>query len=297
MLATNQYYAGRNRQALDSLSRARPYRDPTRQRALSHRFGWDPSLAILAFEVLVRLQLGLIDSATVISEQVQAELSTHSHATSIASAKFCAVTWPKAVLRDLEGLERGSAELLAYCSEKRVEQIRLLANMHFSYARAMREPEHANVAALRTAFDQVRSAGGFTGSSMILSNLAEASLAVGDLRQAEADLAQGLAFVEQTGERYYLADLHRLNGRLALRQEQPDLRRAESCFLKAIDTAHGQESRLLELRAANDLARLWRETKSNNDLRALIEPILAGIEGGAAAPDVQDARALLAAFG
>jgi class 3 adenylate cyclase/predicted ATPase len=296
MLATNQYYAGRNGQALDSLSRARPHRDPGRQRALSHRFGWDPSLAVLAFEVLVRFQLGLIDSATAISEQVQTELLTHAHATSIASARFCAVTWPKAVLRDLEGLERGSAELLAYCTEKKVEQIRLLANMHFSYARAMRDPERANVAALRTAFDQVRSAGGFTGSSMILSNLAEASLAAGDVRQAEADLAQGLAFVEQTGERYYLADLHRLSGRLALRQEQPDLQRAESCFLTAIDTAHRQESRLLELRAANDLARLWRETKSNNDLRALIEPILAGIEGGAAAPDVQDARALLAAL-
>ena len=296
MLATNQYYAGRNRRALDSLSRGRPYRDPSRQRALSHRFGWDPSLAILAFEVLVRLQLGLVDSATGISEQVQAELSTHTHATSIASARFCAVTWPKAVLHDLEGLERGSAELLAYCTEKRVEQIRLLANMHFSYARAMRDPEPANVAALRTAFEQVRSAGGFTGSSMILSNLAEVSLQAGDLRQADADLAQGFAFVEQTGERYYLADLHRLSGRLALRQEQPNLPRAEACFCKAIDVAQAQDCRLLELRAANDLARLWRETKSNNDLRALIEPILAAFEGGAAAPDVQEARALLAAL-
>ena len=296
MLATNQYYAGRNRQALDSLSRARSYRDPTRQRALSHRFGWDPSLAILAFEVLVRLQLGRIDSAIRISEQVQSELASHTHATSIASARFCAVTWPSAVLHDLEGLERGSAELLAYCTEKRVEQIRLLAAVHLGYARTMREPGKDNLVSLHAAFDRVRSAGGFAGSSIILSNLAEASLAVGDLRQAEADLAQGLAFVEQTGERYYLADLHRLSGRLALRQEQPDLRRAESCFRKAIDIAHGQDSRLLELRAANDLARLWRKAKSNNDLRALIEPILAGIEGGAAAPDVQDARALLAAL-
>lgn len=54
MLATNQYYAGHNRIGLDSLLRGKRYRDPTRQRALSHRFGWDPSLAILSFEVLVR---------------------------------------------------------------------------------------------------------------------------------------------------------------------------------------------------------------------------------------------------
>jgi predicted ATPase len=201
------------------------------------------------------------------------------------------------VLRDLTALEHGSAELLAYCTEKRVEQIRLLAALHYAYARAMREPGKDNLVALRAAFDRMRSAGGFTGSSMILSNMAEAALQAGDLKRAEADLAQGFAFVEQSGERYYLADLHRLSGRLALRKEQPDLARAEACFLEAIDVARGQHGRLLELRAANDLARLWREGNSNNDVRALIEPILAGIEGGETAPDVREARDLLAALG
>jgi predicted ATPase len=296
MLATNQYYAGHNDRALESLLRARQYRDPTRQRALSHRFGWDPSIAVLAFEVLVRLSRGFLDGAADISEHVQAEIATHTHATTIASARFCAVTWPKAVLRDLPALEQGSADLLAYCTEKRVEQIRLLAALHHAYARAMRAPGQDNVSAFRTAIDRMRSAGGFTGSSMILSQLAEAAMQAGDLKRAEADLVEGFAFVEQSGERYYLADLHRLGGRLALRQEQPDRSRAEACFVRAIDVARGQHGRLLELRAANDLARLWREGKSNNDVRALIEPILAVIEGGETAPDVREARDLLAAL-
>jgi len=48
---------------------------------------------------------------------------------------------------------------------------------------------------------------------------------------------------------------------------------------------------------ANDLGRLWRETGSPNDPRALLEPILAAIEGGEATRDVRSARALLAEIG
>jgi predicted ATPase len=118
----------------------------------------------------------------------------------------------------------------------------------------------------------------------------------GDLAGAEADLENGFAFVEQSGERYWLADLHRLSGHVALKRPEPDRLVAEACFVKAIEVAHGQEARLLELRAATDLARLWRDTRSGKDPRALLEPILAAIEGGAAARDVRNARALLAEF-
>ena len=78
---------------------------------------------------------------------------------------------------------------------------------------------------------------------------------------------------------------------------ETDRERAEACFLKAIEIAHGQEARLLELRAATDLARLWREAGAPNDPRALLEPILAAIEGGETTKDVRNARALLAEIG
>jgi hypothetical protein len=51
---------------------------------------------------------------------------------------------------------------------------------------------------------------------------------------------------------------------------------------------------MLELRAATDLARLWREAGAPNDSRVLLEPILAAIEGGETMRDVRNARALLA---
>jgi predicted ATPase len=159
----------------------------------------------------------------------------------------------------------------------------------------MREPVEANIVAMRQARIALGKSGGTTGNSIIMSSLAQCLLLAGDLGAAEAALNKGLAFVEQSGERYWLADLHRLSGQVALRQPDPDRARAEACFNKAIEVARGQDARLLELRAANDLGELWRGTRPSAEIRALVEPILGQIEGGTTALDVRNARALLAA--
>ena len=294
LLGTLQFYAGQNREALASLQKGGQYRDPKRQRALSYRFGWDPSLAVLCFEVLVRLSLGLLDSAAQISTRVQAELEGHPHPPSVATVTFCGRTWPMAVLADLEGLERYSAELVAFCEESKVEQIRLLGGLHHAYARAVREPNDSNITFIHAAVGAVRRSGSNAGNSILISNLAEALMVGGDLASAEAALKEAFAFVEQSGEGYWLADMHRLNGQIALKRPAPDRVRAEACFAKAIEVARRQDARLLELRAATDLARLWLDTNSGNDPRGLLASVLAKIEGGETTHDVRNARALLA---
>ena len=294
LLGTLQFYAGQNREALTSLRKGGQYREPKRQRALSYRFGWDPSLAVLCYEVLVRLSLGLLDSAAEISARVRVELEGHPHSPSVATVTFCGRTWPMAVLADLDGLERYSAELVSYCEEKKVEQIRLLGGLHHAYARAVREPNETNIAFIHAALKAVRRSGSNAGNSILISNLAEALLVGGDLASAESALKEAFAFVEQSGEGYWLADMHRLNGQIALKRPVPDWARAEACFAKAVEVARRQEARLLELRAATDLARLWLNTNSGNDPRGLLVSVLAKIEGGETTRDVRNARALLA---
>jgi predicted ATPase len=91
-----------------------------------------------------------------------------------------------------------------------------------------------------------------------------------------------------------LADLHRLEGQIALKQAEPSRANAEAKFLTAIEVARSHEARMLELCAAIDFASLWCEIPSHHDPRALLEPILAAIEGGESTRDVRNARTLLA---
>jgi predicted ATPase len=149
---------------------------------------------------------------------------------------------------------------------------------------------------LRAAIDARRQTGARLHDSFFPAQLAEALLIAGDVTATEIALQECFAFVEQSGERFWLAELYRLSGHVVLKETGPDRALAEASFLKAIDIARGQEARMLELRAANDLARLWRDMGSPNDPRALLDPILATIEGGETTSDVRNARALLAEF-
>ena len=205
-----------------------------------------------------------------------------------------ALAWPELMYGDLEAAERYAAEHVAFCVERKVEQFRLWGGNYQASARAMREPTEENVAALRGAIAANNRSGGYFSDSIFKSYLAEALLMSGEIEGAESALQDAFAFVERSGERFWLADLYRVDGQIALRRPETDRERAEVSFLKAVEIADGQEARMLELRAATDLARLWREAGAPNDPRALLEPILAEIEGGETTRDVRNARALLA---
>ena len=294
MLAQMQIAMGQNREALNSLQRAVGLRDPSRQKPIGFRFSTDPDLTMLCNKIWVLSTLGLHDQAARVRELVRTELPDHKLPGTIALYMQLALAWPELMYGDLEAAERYAAEHVAFCVERKVEQFRLWGANYQASARAMREPTEENVAGLRGAIAANNRSGGYFSDSIFKSYLAEALLMRGEIAGAEAALQDAFAFVERSGERFWLADLYRIDGQIALRRPETDRERAEACFLKAIEIAHGQEARMLELRAATDLARLWREAGAPNDPRALLEPILGAIEGGDTTRDVRNARALLA---
>jgi predicted ATPase len=165
--------------------------------------------------------------------------------------------------------------------------------LYRSLARASREPNRDNVAKVRAALLAMHRFGGHLADSTYIASLAEVSLMAGDLEGARSEMAECLAFIERSGERYHLANVLRIEGRIALAGSAPDRARAEECFRLAIEVARQQEVPLYELRAATELGRLWRNERPAAELHALLGPVLAAIQVGAETLAVRDARALL----
>ena len=68
---------------------------------------------------------------------------------------------------------------------------------------------------------------------------------------------------------------------------------AAGCFRRAFDTAHRQGSKILELRAATSLARLWRQQGKIAQANDLLAPVYGWFTEGFDTPDLKESKALL----
>jgi predicted ATPase len=104
-----------------------------------------------------------------------------------------------------------------------------------------------------------------------------------------------LTLVEATEERWWEAEVYRLKGELLLRLPLPDIPQATACFHQALDVAHRQQARALELRAVLSLSRLWQQQGQRDQARQLLTEIYSWFTEGFETPDLQEARMWLEA--
>ena len=86
------------------------------------------------------------------------------------------------------------------------------------------------------------------------------------------------------------AELHRKKGELLL---SVDRARAEQEFCQALETARDQSAKLLELRAATSLARLWSAMGRCEAAKELLRPLYDWFGRGVDIPDMREAGSLL----
>lgn len=121
---------------------------------------------------------------------------------------------------------------------------------------------------------------------------AEAHYCAGDIEKGLDLIEESLQMVEGADARVDEAETYRMRGMLFLKRGNRS--EAEKNFERALAVAGRQEARLIELRAAVELARLWRDAGRHADARRLVEPLCAGFREGLDIADLSDARALLA---
>jgi predicted ATPase len=148
--------------------------------------------------------------------------------------------------------------------------------------------------------------------------LAEVYGKAGQGEEGLSVLAEALALIDKTGERYFEAELYRLKGTLTLQSKTSHRQvkasqnksrqvrspksgvtnpqaeaEAEACFLQAIEIARNQQAKSLELRAATSLSRLWQQQGKKAEAHKMLAEIYGWFTEGFDTADLQEAKTLL----
>jgi predicted ATPase len=114
----------------------------------------------------------------------------------------------------------------------------------------------AGIPLIESATDSFRQVGHTMYQTYRLGTLAHLYIQANRLADAEAALKEA-RFISDTGyERFWDVELHRVSGELAQARGDGDAA-VERHYLQAFELARAQQAKILELRAATSLARLW----------------------------------------
>jgi predicted ATPase len=159
---------------------------------------------------------------------------------------------------DVDAARRPAETVVELSREHGLTQFALWGALLNAWARARLGDRETGLAELRQALEASIGQGIKMNLPLYQGLLAELEAEQGaEVALARTDAA--LALARETGERWTDALLHRIRAQILLKRYPTNTAPAEQAFQTAIAVAQQQKAKSFELRAAMNMARLWRD--------------------------------------
>jgi predicted ATPase len=237
------------------------------------------------------LCLGYIDQALLRRNQALAEARRLSPFSLAHALAFVLIGDLMDRVRSAEAMLRSADELLATADEHGFPRWLAIGNiLRGRCLGAMGQPA-AGIPMVLQGLGMHRAAGANLLLPFFLTTLAELYGMAGRPDEGLNVIAEAAKLITTSQERWAEAEMDRVRGTLFLLMNGHAA--AEDSFLHALTVARRQSAKFWELRAALDLARLWRDQGKRAEARDLLAPICGWFTEGSDTPVLQDAKALL----
>jgi len=290
-LGQNLVMMGRFTAGQETLEQGLALYDIGQHRELAYLYGQDPGVSGLSFLSMVLWLRGYPDQARQQSQAAVSLAREISHPFSLAYA----LTFNQVFLeycREWKRIQQLAAEAIPLSTNHGFPLWLGATTSYSGLALAKQGQLAAGIAKMHQAIAMIQATGMELFYPIRLANLSSALGDAGEVEEALTLLAEGLTLVEKTGEHQWEAELHRIKGELLLKQGVDD-DEVEQQFQQAIDIAHSQEAKSLELRAVMSLSHLWRDQGNQKAARQLLAEIYGWFSEGFDTADLIEARALL----
>jgi predicted ATPase len=266
---------------------------PERDRAFTFQSGQDAGVCGLTYAGLTLWQLGHLDEALEMSRKAIDLARRIQHPFSLAYALNFA-GWLCQMCRNVEEAKAYSEEEIGLSKKQGFFWVSL-GSVIYGWAVAKQGQVDAGLTSIDQGLGAYRGAGARLSQTYQLAIQAEALLRANRAEEGLRLVDEALASMEETGERFWEGELHRLRGLLFL--ALPSSRRDEALMSlrKAVEIARRQQAPMGILRAAIDLARMAAHSDEKDEARALLAETLSVFPPTKADfPDLCEAKALFA---
>jgi predicted ATPase len=274
------------------LDRAIALYNPTEHRPLATRFGFDSGVSILIWRSLSLWMLGYPDVALESVNEALKEAHKIGHATTLMFAlqyTSLAYIWRG----DYASANAQTGELIALTDEKGAVFWKVAATILEGCILALTEKARTAVNMITSGITAWRSTGSTAWMPLWLSHLAQAHAKLGGLGDALRCIGEATTAVENTKEKWFEAEVHRIAGEIALMASESEAVKAEVYFERSLKIAREQQAKSWELRAAMSMARLWRNQGKRQQAHDLLVPVYGWFTEGFDTLDLKQAKALL----
>jgi predicted ATPase len=289
---TGAFWRGEVITARTHLERALALYDRERHRSLAFLYVQDPRVAALSGLSWTLFALGYPEQARTRSREALDSARELAHLNTRAYALMFACTFEQFRRAWREAKDRAE-KLAELATEQNFPHFLAAATVFRGWVLTQSGELETGLAQLRQGLPAWRATGAGLYEPYFLGLQAEVLGRSGAAEEGLDLVAKALERVEETGERWFAAELHRIMGELMLRLPKPDPIAAEARFGHSAATARQQGAKLWELRTATSLARLWREQGRRGEARDLLTPLYSQFTEGFGTPDLQAASAIL----
>jgi predicted ATPase len=299
-LGPTSFYLGELAEAGDPMEAAIALYDPQQHHAYALVYGTHPAVVALGFAARSLCILGYLDQARQRGHELLAMTKALvSHHNSLG-ADLMHLAVLHLLLWDGRTARQHAEALMTVATEQELPlwlgmatMLRGAALVEEGCSSGTREWVEEGMTQMRQGIAAYRATGAGLDHPHCLVLLARGYQEMGQAEERLTVLAEMLTAINKSRERYYEAEAYRLKGELLLHLITLDAQQAETCFHQGLAVARHQQAKLLELRAAMSLSRLWQRQGKRTEAHELLAPIYGWFTEGFETADLQEAKALL----
>ncbi len=291
LLGSTYFFLGRFDEAKHHLLTAISLDDPNQHRSLALRYGQDPGITARTMLARTFWILGEVEQAETLALEAIGLARAAGHPYTLVFA----LTFLSRIYSAVRNAERTlelTNEAIAVSTQYSFELGLALATASQGWALAERGQEDG-FGKLLNGLSAIRDTGGSLDNTVTLALLAEIYLRNNRIEEGLGAIEEAQKLAVTGGELFWQAELFRRKGELLLGQSDPSVQAAEECFCKALKIAQDQHAKMLELRAATSLARLWRKLNKSDEAKRILHSVYSRFTEGVDNRDLIEAKTVL----